>query len=577
MTLNENALTENALVVIRQRYLMKDKDGEFIETPDQMFRRVAKAIASANGDEKYEDSFYRIMSNLEFLPNSPALFNAGTKRLGLLSACFVLPIEDNIISIMDGVKNAVLIHQSGGGTGYTFSHLRPKDDIVASTGGIASGPISFMKIYDVATEVIKQGGKRRGANMGILSVSHPDIINWLVMKEREGAFNNFSVSVSLTDEFMEAVKNDEEYPLINPRNNKIVKMVSARAIWNLLIAMSWHNGEPGVIFIDTINKYNSLIKIGKMEATNPCSEVPLYPYESCNLGSINLSKMIKNNEIDWEKLKEIIWLAVRFLDDIIDVNIFPLPQIEVATKLNRKIGLGVMGFADMLIKMDIPYNSLEARKLGQKIMKFITEEARQCSVELGKERGSFANFKLSKWSENYDAMRNATVTAIAPTGSISIIAGCSSGIEPIFSFALKRNLKESLGENLVEIHPLLVNSLLKHNISIEDFGKKGYDIDLLPDEIKRIFVTALDLTAEDHVRMQAAFQKYVDNGVSKTINFPESATICDIEKAFWLAYQLECKGLTVYRNNSRKKQILESVKNEELENEKTCRNGSCSL
>lgn len=547
-------LTENALSLLRRRYLKKDADGNVVETPEEMFRRVAKAVASANGDKDYEEKFYGMMARLEFLPNSPTLMNGGTD-LGQLSACFVLPVDDNIESIMDGVKNTVLIHKSGGGTGFSFSRLRPKNDVVRSTGGVASGPISFMRVYDVATDVIKQGGKRRGANMGILHVSHPDIMDWLVMKETEGAFSNFNISVGVTDKFMRAVKNNRSFGLVNPRTGKVVKSISARAIWNLLITMAWRNGEPGIVFFDEINRKNPLPKLGKIEATNPCAEQPLHPYESCNLGSVNLSAMVKDGAVDWEKLRGTVRLAVRFLDDVIDVNNYPLPQIGETTKENRKIGLGVMGFADMLIKLGVRYNSRKALALASRVMACVTECARNESAKLGKERGSFPNFPQSDWSEHYEAMRNATVTTIAPTGSISIIAGCSSGIEPVFSYVVTKKLADSLGTDLTEVHPLLAEELAKRGIAVEDFASHG-NLDFLPRKTREVFVAALDLTAEDHVRMQAAFQKHVDNAVSKTINFPESATITDVETAFLLAHRLGCKGLTVYRNNSRNKQVL---------------------
>ncbi|RLI21159.1 adenosylcobalamin-dependent ribonucleoside-diphosphate reductase, partial [Candidatus Bathyarchaeota archaeon] len=454
--IEEPKLTVNALKVLRERYLLKNEKGEIIETPAQMFMRVAKAIARV--DRKYggdpresREKFYRMMARLEFLPNSPTLFNAGT-RLGQLSACFVLPVEDSLKSIFKAVMNMALIEQSGGGVGFDFSKLRPKGDIVKSTKGVASGPVSFMRVFDVATDVIKAGGKRRGAMMGVLRVDHPDIIEFITAKQKPGVLSNFNISVAIPDEFMEKVKNNEDYWLINPRNNEKVKRLNAREVWNLIAESAWKSGDPGVIFIDEVNRHNPTPAIGRIEATNPCGEQPLLPYESCNLGSINLSRMVEDGEINWEKLRETVRNAVHFLDNVIDANKFPLKEIERMTKANRKIGLGVMGFADMLIKLGIPYNSEKALSLAEHLMKFITEEARKKSVELGEERGPFPNFDKSVWKDKYHAMRNATVTTIAPTGSISIIAGCSSGIEPLFAISFIRNVLG--GKRLFEINPL---------------------------------------------------------------------------------------------------------------------------
>ena len=457
-------------------------------------------------------------------------------------------------------------------TGFSFSKIRPAGDIVKSTGGIASGPISFMKIFDAATEQIKQGGKRRGANMGILRVDHPDILDFIVCKEQEGVLRNFNISVAVTDKFMEAVKKDEDFELINPRNGEVVKKVKARAIWNLLVTMAWKNGEPGVVFIDRINEHcNTTPQLGRIESTNPCGEQPLLPYESCNLGSINLSKMLKEKEdgtyeIDWEKLRKTVRLAVRFLDNVIDANSYPVKEIEIMTKGNRKIGLGVMGFADMLILLRIPYNSEEALKIAEEIMKFISEEARKMSEELGKEKGNFPNFKGSKWDKlGYKYMRNANLTTIAPTGTISEIAGCSQGIEPLFAVAYVRNVAESLGYDLVVFNPYFEKIAIKEGFYDEAIMKKVLSstsiqhIEEIPEEVRKVFVTAHDLKPEDHVRMQAAFQKYVDNAVSKTINFPYEATPNDVEKAYMLAYDLGCLGVTVYRFGSRKEQVLTPV------------------
>jgi adenosylcobalamin-dependent ribonucleoside-diphosphate reductase len=504
--------------------------------------------------------------------NSPTLMNAGVPDGLNLSACFVIPIEDSIESIFEALKTMAIIQKSGGGTGFSFSRLRPKGDIVRSTSGIASGPISFMRVFNAATEEIKQGGRRRGANMGILRVDHPDILDFIVCKEQEGALRNFNISVAITDKFMDAVKNDKDFELINPRNKAVVKTLKARAIWNLIVTMAWKNGEPGVIFIDRINKHcNTTPKLGEIEATNPCGEQPLLPYESCNLGSINLSKMLKKvngkYEIDWEKLRKTVRLAVRFLDNIIDANKYPIKKIEEMTKGNRKIGLGVMGFADMLILLRIPYNSEEALQVARSVMKFISEEARKTSVELGKEKSSFPNFEGSRWDElGYEAMRNATLTTIAPTGSISEIAGCSQGIEPLFAIGYIRNVAESLGTNLIVINPhferiAIEEGFYDEKIMKEVLGSTSIQhIKEIPEEIRRIFVTASDISPEWHVRMQAAFQEFVDNSISKTINFPYHATPHDVEKAFMLAYDLGCLGITVYRQGSRQQEVLKPIR-----------------
>jgi len=559
----------NSLIVLSKRYLRKDENLNIIETPRHLFERVVKTIASADklygkSDEqvkKIEEEFFKMLVNFEFLPNSPTLMNAGTD-LGQLSACFVLPVEDSIESIYDAIKDSAIIHKSGGGTGFSFSKLRPQGDVVRSTGGISSGPLSFMEAFNVNTDVIKQGGKRRGANMGILRVDHPDILDFIVVKEREGRLNNFNLSVALTDEFMEDVLKDKDFNLINPRTNKPVKRLKARALWNLILTMAWRNGEPGVIFIDNMNKANPTPEIGQIESTNPCGEQPLLPYESCNLGSINLSKMVDGNQINWDKLRDIIRKAVHFLDNVIDVNKYPIPEIEEMTKANRKIGLGVMGFGDMLIQLGIPYNSEEGIRTAEEVMKFITQEARNMSVELGKERGSFPNSEKSIWKEKFGAMRNATVTTIAPTGTIGVIAGCSGGIEPLFAISYTRNVKETLGENLVEINSFFENFAIMHGFYTEDLireiSKKAsiQNIVSIPEDVRKVFVTAHDISPEWHIRMQAAFQKHTDNAVSKTVNFPFHATPHDIEKVYWLAYKLGCKGVTVYRDGSRKTQII---------------------
>lgn len=584
----EPKLTVNALEVLRKRYLIKDENNSIIETPSQMFERVAKTIAETDRNYggnvlKTREEFYNIMSKLEFLPNSPTLFNAGTP-LGQLSACFVIPVEDSLESIFTAVKHTALIEQSGGGVGFDFSKLRPKGDVVKSTKGVASGPISFMRIFDTATDVIKAGGKRRGAMMGILRVDHPDILEFITSKSKEEFLTNFNISVAINDEFMKAVRNSEKYELINPRTGKAVEKLNARHVWDLIIENAWKAGDPGVIFIDEINRNNPLLEIGKIEATNPCGEQPLIAYESCNLGSINLSKMIRNNEVNWEKLKNTVNIAVHFLDNIIDANHFPLQEIEKVTKYNRKIGLGVMGFAEMLILLGIPYDSEEAIKLAENIMKFISDEAKKVSEELGLKRGSFPNFEKSVYKGKFKAMRNATITTIAPTGSISIIAGCSSGIEPLFAISFMRNVLE--GARLFEVNPLFEKIAKEKGFYsgnlLEKIAQTGsvQELKEVPKDIKRVFVTALNIKPEWHVKMQAAFQKYVDNAVSKTINLSNKATKNDVKKAFELAYKLKCKGITVYRYGCKPQQVLyvgEKHLTAESEYSGGCPISSCSL
>ena len=568
-------LTENAIRVLEKRYLLKDENGNVVETPDQMFRRVAHDISLA--DEKYgedakktEKEFYEIMSDLLFIPNSPTLMNAGTS-IQQLSACFVIPVDDSMASIFEAVKHTALIHQSGGGTGFSFSRIRPKGDIVKSTGGIASGPISFMKVFNAATDVIKQGGRRRGANMGILHVTHPDILDFIKCKDNPKELTNFNISVTVTDEFMEKVKKGEEYDLINPRTKKPVGKLNAKEIFDLITEHAWKTGEPGIIFLDEINRRNPTPNAGMIESTNPCGEQPLLPYESCNLGSINLSKFVEGNDINWEKLKYVVWKAVHFLDNVIDRNKYPIPQIKKMTLANRKIGLGVMGFADLLIKLKIPYDSDEALKIAEKIMSFIEKEGKLASIELGKKRGSFPNFKGSLLEKKYEAMRNATVTTIAPTGTISIIAGCSSGIEPLFAISFVRNVLDK-GDKLYELNPYFEKIAKEMGFYSDELMKKIADnngsvqgIEEIPIELQRIFVTALDISPEWHVKMQAAFQKYTDNATSKTINLREEATIEDVRNAYMLAYQLKCKGITVYRYGSRPEQVLVVKEKEKME------------
>ncbi|MBL7100376.1 MAG: adenosylcobalamin-dependent ribonucleoside-diphosphate reductase [Nanoarchaeota archaeon] len=551
-------LTLNATRVLERRYLLKDENGKVTETPGEMFQRVAKTVAKAEkkGKAKYEKEFYKILSNLEFLPNSPTLMNAGTK-LGMLSACFVIPVEDSLKSIFEAVKNTAIIQQAGGGTGFTFTHLRPKGDMVQSTKGIASGPVSFIKIFDTTTDVIKQGSKRRGANMGILNIDHPDVVEFITSKSREGAFTNFNFSVGITDNFMKAVKKNKDYSLVNPRTGKEVGKLNAAELFNMITMYAWKTGDPGLIFLDTINKKNPLLKMGKIEATNPCGEIPMYNYESCNLGSINLAKFVKNKKIDWTKLKEAVKTAVRFLDDVIDINKYPMKEIEKITEANRRIGLGVMGFAEMLIQLKIPYDSKDAVKTAEKIMKFVNSEAIKVSEKLAEEKKEFPNFKKSDYKKK---RRNLTLTTIAPTGTISIIAGCSSGIEPLFAVVFVRNVMG--GTKLIEINPYFEKIAKEKGFYSEELmsriARTGsiQKLENVPDDIKKIFKTALDIEPEWHVKIQAAFQKHTENAVSKTINFPHEATVEEVKKAYLLAYKLGCKGTTIYRYGSKKEQVL---------------------
>lgn len=591
--------SENAIKVLEKRYLKRDKDGNCTETPSDMFKRVAETIAK--GDLNFGKSqeevdqlskrFYDAITHRFFMPNSPTLMNAG-RELGQLAACFVLPVEDSLEGIFETIKNTALIHQSGGGTGFSFSRLRPKNSVVKSTMGVSSGPVSFMEVFNAATEAVKQGGTRRGANMGILRVDHPDIIEFINCKSDNDKLNNFNISVAITDKFMEAYLKGEDYDLVNPQNNEVVGRMCAKDVFDLIVDCAWRNGEPGVVFIDKMNADNPTPLIGAIESTNPCGEVPLLPYEACNLGSINLGLMMKEEngsmKVDWDLLEKTVRTAMRFLDNVIEVNKYPLPQISELVSNNRKIGLGVMGWADMLMKAGISYSSEEGTKLAGQVMEFIDYVSKSESIELAKERGRFNNFKGSIYDQpNYlfnkfkgksagkisddmwakldsdiqkYGLRNATTTCIAPTGTISMIAGASGGVEPLFGLVFSRLIMD--GTEMLEVNPIFKDYMLSHNLYSDNLmaqiAKDGSlsHVEGVPNEIKRIFVTAHDIAPYWHVKMQAAFQLHVDNAVSKTVNFVESATREDIKEVYILAYKNNLKGITVYRNNSRQFQPM---------------------
>lgn len=590
------AIPPNGMTVLARRYLIRDAQGQVLETPTDLLRRVARFIAE--GDLAYgktpaevdalAEDFFTLMAKLEFLPNSPTLMNAG-RPLGQLSACFVLPIADSMESIFETLKHTALIHQSGGGTGFSFSHLRPKGDVVRSTMGVSSGPVSFMEVYNAATEAIKQGGTRRGANMGILQIDHPDIEGFISAKDDLRKVNNFNISVTITDAFMQAVADDTDFALRHPNSEQVVKLVPARKLFNQIIDSAWRTGEPGLVFVDRLNVDNPTPTLGRIESTNPCGEVPLLPYEACNLGSINLGRMLDGqNRLDWDKLARTVRLVTHFLDNVITQNRFPIPEIQKMVECNRKIGLGVMGWADCLLALGLPYNSEEAILLAREVAAWIDYHSKLASVELAKQRGAFPTFVESRYAQGHwllekhgakptqrlthkswqslsetiqqHGLRNATTTCVAPTGTISIIAGASGGIEPVFALVFTRNVMDNT--RMLEVHPQFAAWLDAHDLNLpevlENVAQQGgvQGLAQLPEEMQRLFVTSFDIEPPWHVRMQAAFQEFTDNGVSKTINFPEKATREAIAETYQLAFQLGIKGITVYRNNSRMDQPM---------------------
>lgn len=571
----DDLLTPNSLKVLQKRYLMKDDDGNCSERPSDMFYRVAANIASAEslfgGDDarvaEITNDFYELMTSLDFLPNSPTLMNAG-RELQQLSACFVLPIEDSMESIFSAVRDTALIHKSGGGTGFSFSRLRPGGDQVRSTQGVSSGPVSFMRVFNQATEAVKQGGTRRGANMGVLRIDHPDILHFIKCKS-DGDFTNFNISVALTERFMEAVKAGEAYDLVNPRTKEIGGQLDAGEVYDLIVRMAWETGDPGIIFIDRMNRDNPTPAVGEIESTNPCGEQPLLPYEACNLGSINLSRFVVFREggvdVDWDRLGDVIHRAIRFLDNVIEVNEYPLEKIGELARANRKVGLGVMGWADMLIRMGIPYDSDAAAALGKKVMGYIDAEAKSASRKLAEERGAFPNFSGSIYDrDGTPAIRNATVTTIAPTGTLSIIANCSSGVEPLFAVSYVRTVMDN--DRLIEVNPIFEEVSVKRGFYSQELmsliANHGsvHGIDDVPVDVQEVFVTAHDIAPEWHIRMQSAFQAHTDNAVSKTVNFSHDATVDDVRRVYDLAYESDVKGVTIYRDGSKSDQVLSTGK-----------------
>ncbi|MDW5562612.1 MAG: adenosylcobalamin-dependent ribonucleoside-diphosphate reductase [Methanomassiliicoccus sp.] len=557
------SFSPNALQVLERRYLSKDENGKVRESPDQMFRRVSSNIAAVSeryGDRRNEErEFYNAMRSLEFLPNSPTLMNAGT-NLQQLSACFVIPVLDSIESIYDAIKFGAVVQQTGGGVGFSFSRLRPEGDVVRSTGGVASGPVSFMRVFDAATNAIKQGGRRRGANMGVLRVDHPDIERFIAAKDDLSSLPNFNLSVAVTDDFMAKAVRDEDYDLINPRDGRKVRTISASYVLDRIAASAWRGGDPGTLFIDTVNRNNPTPQLGAFEATNPCGEVPLLPFEACNLGSVNLDRMTEDGRVDWDRLARTVDLGVRFLDNVIDANRYPLPQTAEVVRGNRKIGLGIMGFADLLVRLKITYGSPHSLELADRLIEFIRREAERASKAIAESRGSFPNIERSTIT---GPQRNATLLSIAPTGTISMIAGCSSGIEPYYAVSFVRNVLE--GQHFVEILPLFLEAAREGGFLTDELlGKlssspSAQHLATIPEEVRRLFVTAHDVPPGAQVEMQAAFQRRVDNAVSKTINLPAGTPWQEIRQILVHTHRRGCKGITVYREGSKPGQVLTAI------------------
>lgn len=547
-------LTENALTVLSERYFLRDESGSCVEGPEELFQRVASAVSQVETRERsrWAARYYELLEDLRFLPNSPTLMNAG-KAGGQLSACFVLPVEDSLPAVFDSLKAAALIHQSGGGTGFSYSRLRPRGSSVRSTRGVASGPVSFIRVFDAATEAIKQGGARRGANMAVLRVDHPDIEEFIESKRDMKSITNFNISVGLTSQFMRLCRTGGSLPLRDPQTGAMLRSVSARGIFRKIAATAWECGDPGIVFLDRINAFNPTPRVGAMESTNPCGEQPLLPFESCNLGSLNVARYWGGDRFDWDRLREDVYLSVRFLDNVVELNCYPLEETRQITLKNRKIGLGVMGFADLLLLMGVSYEAPEAVVWGERLMAFVDREAKRASAMLALERGEFANWKGSLWARlGYAPLRNATVSTVAPTGTISVIAGASSGIEPIFSAVFARNVLS--GQRLVEVHPAVRTALEQQGRLRKSMSEVELESELGP-----AWSPAHRVSVEQHIRIQAAFQRHSDSAVSKTVNLPASASVEDVEKAYLLAYSLGCKGVTVYRDRSRPTQVLEKI------------------